>query len=330
MSRLARTVGLLVVAPLLALAPATAAVADDSLAGTMKVGGLVNASFRCDPNTDSVTDEVDLVADGVRRTASVDQTVVVTSNDDASDVSTLTGGMTASVKVAGDDGRLTSIRFDVAADNSLDATSGTSSDCSASIGQLMETEPTLTIGSPRWVTLEATMSRGATFYFAVIGNDGRFVRAFSYGAGSGTARSGFLLPAGAYRTQVFSRSGSVNAYDANSPTETHTRAALKVTFDVPGAALSPAKGGVQHLAMPDERRCSRLGEVVVRVRGGEPVASLVYKVNGRKLGRIKNPALGAKVPLTGMRADRRANVKVLIRFVDGGGAIITRPYLPCE
>lgn len=278
-------------------------------------------------------------ADGVPVTTTAASSATVTHNVDATDVTTMTGSITSTVRATQIGGALRTLDIDATSQLSLQATKGTAQACDASVSAVSMNVGSFDLPTPKYVTAQVR-SKGAVGVIVLqnsLGPVGGGIQQIQYFLHSNLTQR-IYLQAGTWIFQLQSQ----GALPAPTPALTMTSPSaslldLSLTFDDPGSAIGAAKGdGNKYLGLATGRTCAD-GSLTAtwKAKAGKgdnrKVKKAIFRVDGVKAKVVKKPKKRQKTVLTGLDPDEMAEVSVTLKLAKKGAdkLAVERTYLPC-
>jgi hypothetical protein len=278
-------------------------------------------------------------ADGVPVTTTLSSSATYTHNVDNTDVTTMTGSTTHTVRATQAGGALRTLDIDTTSQLALQASKGTAQACNAAASAASVVLGSFDLPTPKYVTVHAKSKGaiGAIVFVSSGGPIGGALQTINYFLHSNLTQR-LYLPAGTWTMQAQHQ----NTIQAPTPSLTMpspaaSKLAIRMTFDEPGVATGNAKGSARrYLDLPDGRSCAA-GSLTAKwkAKAGKgadrTVKKAVFRVDGVKAKVVKKPKKKQKTTLTGLDPDEMAAVSVTLRLIEKGTGKLTveRSYLPC-
>lgn len=279
------------------------------------------------------------LADGVPVTTTSSSSATYTHNVDNTDVTTLTGSITNTVRATQAGGALKTLDVDATSQLSVQSTKGTAQACAASVSTTALNVGTFDLPSPKYVTVQLKSKRavGVIVLQNTAGLVNGALQQVNYFLHSNLTQR-MYLPAGNWVVQMQNQ----NVLQAPTPALTMASPSTSVldvsmTFDDPGVATGVAKGAAnKYLDLADGRTCAAgtlTGTWTGKAGKGDnrTVKKAVFRVDGVKVKSVKKPKKKQVTTLTGLNPDEMAAVSVTLKLVKKGAGKLTveRSYLPC-
>ncbi|MBJ7356832.1 hypothetical protein [Nocardioides sp.] len=288
---------------------------------------------------DATSPATPFAADGVPVTTTVTSSATVTHNVDNTDVTTMTGTVSNTVRATQLGGALRTLEVDVTTQLSLLSSKGTAQACGASVTAQGVDVGFFDLPTPKYVTAHIK-SKGAVGILILQNAAGPVagtIQQVQYFLHSNLTQR-IYLPAGTWILQVQNQ----NILQAPTPAQTMTSPSkstlnLDLVFDDPGVATEVAKGsGSKYLDLADGRACAA-GSVAATwtAKAGKgdkrKVKKAIFRVDGVKAKVVKKPKKKQTTTLTGLDPDEMAEVSVSLKLVEKGAdkLAVERTYLPC-
>jgi hypothetical protein len=288
---------------------------------------------------DVVSPATPFAADGVPVTTTASSSATYTHNVDNTDVTTMTGSITQTIRVTQAGGALKTVDVDSQSQLSLQATKGTAQACDASVGAFASDLGYFDLPTPKYVTVQLK-SKGGLGYVLFQNTTSVFdgaTQTVNYFLHSNMTQRVYL-PAGTWIMLMQNQ----NVIQAPTPAMTMSSPStstleMHMTFDDPGVATGAAKGGgSKYLDLAAGRTCaagSLSGKWKAKAGKGanRTVKKAVFRVDGVKVKTVKKPKKKQTTTLTGLDPDEMAEVSVTLKLVKKGAGKLTveRTYLPC-
>ncbi|GAB3242484.1 hypothetical protein [Nocardioides dilutus] len=278
-------------------------------------------------------------ADGVPVTTTASSNATYTHNVDNTDVTTMSGSITNTVRATQAGGVLKTVDVDVTSQLSLQASKGTAQACDASVTSSGVAVGSFDLPTAKYVTLQVHSkgSIGAIIFQNSAGPMGGAHQTVSYFLHSRMTQR-IYLPAGTWVMIVQNQ----NIIQAPTPSLTmpnplSSKLEIDMTLDDPGVATGAAKGDAgKYLALANGRTCatgSLTGKWKKAAGKGDnrKVKKAIFRVNGLKVLTVKKPKKKQVTTLTGLDPDAMADVSVTLKMVEKGVPKLTteRTYLAC-
>lgn len=278
-------------------------------------------------------------ADGIPVTTTASSSATYTHNVDNTDVTTMTGSITNTVRATQAGGALRTFDVDVTSQLSVQAAKGAAQACAAAVTSQGVSVASFDLPTPKYVTahIRSKGSVGVVILQNTAGPIAGLLQQVNYFLHSDLTQR-IYLPAGTWVMQIQSQ----NILQAPTPSlampsPSTSRLDLSLIFDDPGKATGVAKGGgKKYLDLSAGRTCAA-GSLTAtwKSKAGKgddrTVKKAVFRVDGAKVKTVKKPKKKQKTTLSGLDPDEMAEVSVTLKLVKKGAGKVTveRTYLPC-
>jgi hypothetical protein len=280
-------------------------------------------------------------ANGVPVTSTASSSAVITNAGSAADATSMSGNITSTVTGTGVGGQLTTVHLVANASATL-TTGVAATKCGASVqvggGAMFQFDlaaPTLVTITGEGHHLTGIAQVGDLSGNASIENDIDGVVAFAIGR-HGTSTASTVLAAGPARAGVVQIESEIDAPDTATTLSSSGDVTLDITFSTPGVADTTQSGSAgKYVALGAGRTCAsgslpltwskKAGAGKNRV-----VKKAVVKVNGAKVATIKKPKKNQVSTITGLDAEKAADVEVSFKIKGKGKLSVERSYLRCS
>lgn len=277
-------------------------------------------------------------ANGVPVTSTATSSAVITDAGNAADKTTMSGTVTSTVTATGVGGQLGTLHMAVTAASSLTtAVAGTK--CGAGVTASGLTELQFNLGAPTLVTITAETHHltGIVQVLNPASAGGDIDGAVSFTAGRhGTSTATSLLQAGTGLVSFSQVQSGQDAPDTAGTTSSSGDLTLDVTFETPGLASTTQSGSAgKYVALGAGRDCAagtlpltwskKAGKGKDRV-----IKKATVTVNGVKVATVKKPKKHQVTLLSGLNAEKAADVEVSFNIKGKGKVETGRSYLRCS
>ena len=267
----------------------------------------------------------------------VSSNAVITDNAVAADKTTMSGSAIATVTATQSGGEVTNIHVAATASASL-TTAIAATNCGASVSAAGGVQFQFNLAAPALVTVTAEGHNMTGILAAgnIMGpiDNGNAVISYTLG-GHGLSSASTLLPAG---TGYIGISELTQGIDAPSTASTISKSGdfvADLTFQAPGAASSGQTGAAgKYVSLDAVRSCTAgtLGLTWSKKAGHgkkRVIKKATVTVNGAEIATIRKPKKHQVSTLTGLSADKAADIEVVLKIKGKGKLTAERSYLRC-
>ena len=278
------------------------------------------------------------VANGVPVTSTASSSAVITDAGNAADKTTMSGTVTSTVTASGVGGQLSTLHMAVTAASSL-TTAVANTKCGAEVTASGITELGFNLGAPTLVTITAETHHltGIVQVVNPASTGGDIDGVVSFTAGRhGTSTATSLLQPGSGLVSFSQIQSAQDAPDTVGTTASSGDLTLDISFETPGlASTSQAGSAGKYVALGAGRDCAA-GTLPLTwsKKAGKGKSRVIKKatvtVNGVKVVTVKKPKKHQVTLLTGLNAEKAADVEVSFKIKGKGRFETERSYLRCS
>jgi hypothetical protein len=294
----------------------------------------------CNISDGSGSESGPFTSSGVAVTRTESGTTTLVDQGDAGDTTQVVQKSTAKVQAKEAKGQLVSVALTSKLEVAFQSAQGAATDCDATAQLSVQTGYAVNLGGSRWVTHRAEGLPSNAVYIAVYSRTSPASPAVSHvvtmqGTPRGRVAAEVLLPAGTYEVVNIVATTWAGPQVASDPASFSAAPWVATTYAPIGSARTAALGDATRFVATDKSvNCAKksLGMKFTSAAGkvnGGVVEKAIFRVNGKKAKSIRNPKKGTKVILKRIAADRDTDLKVTLRFTNGGTASLTRSYWSC-